>query len=52
MVDMLEATDADTGFMHEGFHADDPAQYTRSWFCWSNSLFAQLVYDGMEKQWL
>src|SRR5690606_18437721 len=42
MIAMLEATDADTGYMHEGFHADDPAKFTRSWFAWSNSLFAQL----------
>lgn len=49
MIDMLEATDAGTGFMHEGFHADNPDQYTRSWFAWSNSLFAQLVLEGMKK---
>ncbi|MNY80034.1 hypothetical protein D3C86_2209200 [compost metagenome] len=48
VIDMLEATDADTGFMHEGFHVDDPGQYTRSWFVWSNSLFAQLVYKAMK----
>ncbi|MEK3779371.1 glycoside hydrolase family 125 protein [Paenibacillus sp. FSL R5-0810] len=49
MIDMLETTDAGTGFMHEGFHADNPDQYTRSWFAWSNSLFAQLVLQGMKK---
>lgn len=48
MIAMLESTDADTGFMHEGFHADDPAQFTRSWFAWSNSLFSQLVYRAMK----
>lgn len=45
MIALLEATDAGTGFMHEGFHADDPNQYTRSWFAWSNSLFSRLVYE-------
>lgn len=49
MIAMLEATDADTGYMHEGFHADDPAKFTRSWFAWSNSLFAQLMLRAMEK---
>lgn len=39
----------DTGYMHEGFNADDPAQFTRSWFVWSNSLFAQLIYKSMEE---
>ncbi|MEK3734945.1 glycoside hydrolase family 125 protein [Paenibacillus sp. FSL M8-0334] len=49
MIDLLEATDAGTGFMHEGFHADNPEIYTRPWFAWSNSLFSQLVYEGMKK---
>ncbi|WP_341282128.1 glycoside hydrolase family 125 protein [Paenibacillus sp. FSL H8-0537] len=48
MIAMLEATDADTGFMHEGFHSDDPAIFTRKWFAWSNSLFSQLVYRAMK----
>lgn len=38
-------TDADTGFMHEGFDANDPARFTRSWFAWANSLFSELVLD-------
>lgn len=49
MIATLEATDADTGYMHEGFHADDPTHYTRSWFAWSNSLFSQLVCRAMDK---
>ncbi len=48
LVALLENTDADTGFMHEGFHADDPTVFTRSWFAWSNSLFSQLVYRMMK----
>jgi meiotically up-regulated gene 157 (Mug157) protein len=48
MIRLLEATDADTGFMHEGFHADDPSTFTRKWFAWSNSLFSQLVYKAMK----
>ncbi|MFC4599883.1 glycoside hydrolase family 125 protein [Cohnella hongkongensis] len=48
MIALLEATDADTGFMHEGFHADDPSRFTRKWFAWSNSLFSQLVYKSMK----
>ncbi len=40
IVDMLLASDADTGFMHEGVHCDDPYQFTRSWFAWANSLFS------------
>ncbi|MFD1136365.1 glycoside hydrolase family 125 protein [Paenibacillus urinalis] len=48
LIQMLEATDADTGYMHEGFHADNPHHYTRSWFAWSNSLFSQLIYQAWQ----
>ena len=42
-VKMLMETDADTGFMHESFHKDDPKKFTRSWFAWQNSLFGELI---------
>jgi meiotically up-regulated gene 157 (Mug157) protein len=41
----LRGTDADTGFMHEAFHKDDPSRFTRGWFAWANALFGQLVID-------
>ena len=40
---MLECSDADTGYMHEGVCADDPTQFTRPWFAWSNSIFSEFV---------
>lgn len=40
---ILETTDGGTGFMHEGFCADDPDQYTREWFAWANSLFSEFI---------
>ena len=43
LIDTLEATDGGTGYMHEGFHPDDPTTFTREWFAWSNSLFAEFV---------
>ena len=39
----LKTTHADTGFMHESFHADDPARFTRPWFAWANTLFGELI---------
>jgi meiotically up-regulated gene 157 (Mug157) protein len=39
----LRDTTAGTGFMHESFEKDDPAQFTRSWFAWANTLFGELV---------
>jgi meiotically up-regulated gene 157 (Mug157) protein len=35
--------------MHEGFNPDDPAQYTRPWFAWANSLFGELVHTLMNR---
>ena len=40
---MLINTDAGTGFIHESFHKDDAANYTRPWFAWQNTLFGELV---------
>jgi len=39
----LRDTDANTGFMHETFHKDDPNNFTRSWFAWANTLFGELI---------
>ncbi|WP_132746730.1 glycoside hydrolase family 125 protein [Scopulibacillus darangshiensis] len=39
----FKTTDAGTGYMHEGFHADNPNEYTRSWFAWANSMFSEFV---------
>ncbi|HYF93244.1 MAG TPA: glycoside hydrolase family 125 protein [Symbiobacteriaceae bacterium] len=32
-----------TGFMHEAFDQDDPARFTRPWFAWAHTLFAELL---------
>ena len=42
-IEMLMKTDAGTGFMHESFHKDDPANFTRDWFAWQNTLFGELI---------
>jgi meiotically up-regulated gene 157 (Mug157) protein len=46
MLDTLERTDAGTFLMHEGFHADDPAQFTRPWFAWANAMFSEFVLNN------
>ena len=49
LIGTLASTDAGTGYMHEGFHADNPAQFTRAWFAWSNSLFAECIENALER---
>lgn len=43
LVEILAKTTGGTGWMHESFNADNPEDFTRSWFCWSDSLYAELV---------
>ena len=40
---LLQCSSAGTGYMHEGFNPDDPADFSREWFAWANSLFAELL---------
>lgn len=50
LIDMLVSTDADTGFMHEGFNADNPSEFSREWFAWSNSLFAEFIEYAIDNK--
>lgn len=43
VIKRLMETDGGTGLMHEGFHVDDPARFTREWFSWANAMFCELV---------
>ncbi len=50
VIQQMIATDGGKGLMHEGFHVDNPEQYTREWFSWANAMFCELVlqYCGYE----
>ena len=39
----IARTHAGTNFMHEGFDVNDPSNFTREWFAWANTLFAQMM---------
>lgn len=50
IIRLLLETTAGCGRMHESFDANDPAQFTRPWFAWADSLCAELIYDTYLKQ--
>ncbi|MDQ0720697.1 meiotically up-regulated gene 157 (Mug157) protein [Paenibacillus sp. W4I10] len=45
LLQLIQQTDAGTGLTHEGFSANNPHEYTRPWFSWSNMLFSELMMD-------
>lgn len=45
ILDMLAKTDAETLAMHEGVDVNNPENYTREWFSWSNMMFCELLLD-------
>ena len=42
-LEMISKTHAGTNFMHESFNVDDPTIFSRTWFAWANTLFAQML---------
>jgi meiotically up-regulated gene 157 (Mug157) protein len=40
----LQKTHGGTGFMHESFHKNNPAKFTRSWFAWTNTIFGEFLW--------
>lgn len=50
MIEMLEATDADTGYMHEGLWQMTRISLPASGSYWSNSLFSQLVWQALREE--
>lgn len=49
-IQTLQKTHGGTGFMHESFHKDDPAKFTRSWFAWANTLFGELLWKTFKER--
>ncbi len=49
-LDMLAKTHAGTNYMHESFDPSEPEVYSRPWFAWANTLFAELLHKLMEER--
>ncbi len=49
-IQVLQKTHGGTGFMHESFHKDNAAKFTRKWFAWSNTLFGELVWKTFNER--
>jgi meiotically up-regulated gene 157 (Mug157) protein len=45
----LQKSTARTNLMHEGFKKDSPWNYSRPWFGWANSLFAELILTKLDE---
>jgi meiotically up-regulated gene 157 (Mug157) protein len=43
LVNQLVQSTGGTGWMHESIDVSNPKKFTRRWFCWADSLFAELV---------
>ncbi len=43
-LNLLQKCHAGKGFMHEAFHKNDAANFTRPWFAWANTLFGELIW--------
>jgi hypothetical protein len=39
----ISKTHNKTYFIHEAINKDDASDYSREWFAWANSLFAELI---------
>mmetsp|Transcript_37209 Transcript_37209/g.42471 ORF Transcript_37209/g.42471 Transcript_37209/m.42471 type:complete len:536 (+) Transcript_37209:40-1647(+) len=48
LVEKLTKATGGTGWMHESFDVSNPKKYTRKWFCWADSLYAELVMSLTE----
>ncbi|WP_342645353.1 glycoside hydrolase family 125 protein [Mucilaginibacter sp. CSA2-8R] len=49
-IKMLLATHAGKGFMHESFNKNNPADFTRSWFAWANTIFGEFLWKTYQQK--
>lgn len=49
-IQTLQKSHGGTGLMHESFHKDDPKNFTRPWFAWTNTLFGELLWKTFKEK--
>ncbi|QIW98952.1 hypothetical protein AMS68_004470 [Peltaster fructicola] len=49
LLDMVKAASR-LGLIHESINVDKVVEYSRSWFAWANSVFAQTILDLAERK--
>ncbi|WP_375436101.1 glycoside hydrolase family 125 protein [uncultured Hymenobacter sp.] len=49
-VQHLKTTHAGTGYMHESFHKDDAAKFSRAWFAWANTIFGEFLWKTYQEK--
>jgi hypothetical protein len=49
-LEMLVNSSACTGFIHESFNKSNVTIFTRPWFAWANSQFADLVLKVIDER--
>lgn len=50
LLDVLKHSTAGLGLMHESVDVSSFKSFTRPWFSWANSLFAELILDLLERK--
>lgn len=48
----VAAADDGTGHVHESVHKDDASRYSRAWFAWGDSLYAELILKASDNNWI
>ena len=49
-LDMLLKSTSGLGLIHESINIHNESDYTRPWFAWANSYFAEMVLDLAERK--
>lgn len=50
LLEMVKGVSKDLGLVHESENVRRDGDYTRSWFAWANSVFAEVILDLKERK--